>query len=321
MSVRRPWALPLVPLYGLGVGVKNWLYDRKVLRVRRLARPVISVGSLSAGGAGKTPVVIALAELLGRHGIEVDVLSRGYGRGSDVVEQVDADGSAGRFGDEPVEIAQAGLGVFVGAERYEAGVLAEATGKAEVHLLDDGFQHRRLERALDVVLLTQKDLQDWPLPAGDLREGFKALRRSGVIVLREEELDAIEVPLNSSNLWVVRRRLELPEERPKRPVAFCGIARPEGFFAMLSGVGCELVGQVEFPDHHVFRAEDFGRLVEAAVHAGADGFVTTSKDAVKISSGSMKQLENVGPVWVARLRVEFVDEAAVLKTLTGVLAK
>ncbi len=325
MSVRRPWALPLVPLYGLGAGLKNWLYDFGLLKVRRLKRPVVSVGSLSAGGAGKTPVVIALATLLEREGISADVLSRGYGRGSGVVEEVNAHGSATQFGDEPVEMARAGLRVFVGADRYEAGMLAESTGHATIHLLDDGFQHRRLGRALDVVLLTEHDVRDCLLPAGDRRESLRSLTRADVIVVREEERSKITGSVlqafTPTKIWVIRRSLEVPADRPENPVAFCGIARPEGFFAMLREADCDLAGQVVFPDHHAFTTEDFGRLVEAARYAGADGFVTTAKDAVKIPPDAMQQLESVGPVWVAALRVEFLDEALVLTTLTGVLAK
>ena len=306
-----------MPLWAIGVGVKNLLYERGVLKVRRLGRPVVSVGSLSAGGAGKTPVVLALAELLGRHGIAVDVLTRGYGRGSGVVEEVDAAGSAKRFGDEPIEMARAGLRVFVGTERFEAGALAEATGDARVHVLDDGFQHRRLGRALDVVVLTAEDAHDWLLPAGNLREPLASLGRADVVVVREDEFAALAGVVAGREVWVVGRGLEVPVERPRRPLAFCGIARPEGFFAMLQ----EAVGRVVFADHHAYTAEDFERLVEAARHAGADGFVTTAKDEVKIPTESLRLLEEVGRVWVAKLKVKFVDEAMVLQRVRGVLAQ
>ena len=115
--MRRPWALPLTPLYVAAVATKNALYDARILRPNQLTRPVISVGSLSAGGAGKTPVVIALAKLLARHGLTADVLSRGYGRASTLVEQVDPAGDPARFGDEPLEIARHNIAVFIGADR------------------------------------------------------------------------------------------------------------------------------------------------------------------------------------------------------------
>ena len=309
--------MPLVPLYWVGLLVKNRLYDRGWLRVRHLQNPVISVGSLSTGGAGKTPLVLALAELLGRHGAEADVLTRGYGRGSGVAEQVDVAGSSLRFGDEPLEMARAGLPVFVGAERFAAGVLAERANTSRVHLLDDGFQHRRLRRALNVVLLTRVDAEDRLLPAGNLREPLRSLPRADVVVLREEEAEELAglVP-NGLAVWRVRRELIVPVERPMRPVAFCGIARPEGFFSMLEGVGCESAGEIAFADHHQYQDSDFERLAQAARRAGADGFVTTAKDAVKISTEAMQTLEAVGRVWVARLKVIFLEEDAVWARLS-----
>ncbi len=345
--MRRPLLAPLVPLYWLGVRGKNALYDLGWLRVRRLGWPVISVGSLSAGGAGKTPVVLMLAELLAKRGVAVDVLSRGYGRGAEVVEEVDAAGDAGRYGDEPLEMARRGARVFVGAERVEAGRLAEERteadpfaslrddkknglrddkknglrddknrglrdGKQGVHLLDDGFQHRRLGRDLDLVLLTLEDWRDCLLPGGNLREPLASLRRADVVVVREDEAAELAgvIPAGA-HVWVIRRELVLPEDRPAKLFAFCGIARPDGFFRMLP----EVVGVKAFPDHHAYRAGDFSELVAAARRAGADGFVTTAKDAVKISAVARRELEAVGPVVVAELKVSLVDEDDAWETL------
>ena len=327
-AVRRPWALPLVPLWWAGARVKNLVYDAGWLKGRRLEWPVVSVGSLSAGGAGKTPVVKLLAEMFAAHGVEVDVLSRGYGRGSGVVERVDAVGSAQRFGDEPLELARSGLRVYVGAERFGAGRLAEAereedpasenrdmghpesVGDKRVHLLDDGFQHRRLVRAVDVVLLTLADAQDWLLPSGNLREGLSSLARADLVVVREEEADGLRELLavrTGAPVWVVRRVLRLPSGMPRKPIVFCGIARPEGFFAMLGAAGCETAGQVAFADHHAYRREDFERLLAAGVDRGADGFVTTAKDAVKISDTDRALLAQAGPLIVAELTLSLTE--------------
>ncbi len=308
--MRRPWALPLVPLYAAGLTLKNAWLDRGH-GVRHLAQPVISVGSLSAGGAGKTPVVLMLADLLARHGLAVDVLSRGYGRGSGVVEAVDPTGTARRFGDEPLLITQAGMPVFVGADRFAVGQLAETVTPPCIHLLDDGFQHRRLARTLDIVLLTSADAQDWLLPAGNLREPLHALRRAHVVIVREEEASTLRTLISSktnAEVWLVRRALSLPANSPAKPIAFCGIARPASFFTMLRASGCTPSGEVIFPDHHPYTDDDVASLLAAAHHVGAEGFVTSAKDAVKLSPEQKSTLEKAGPLIVANLHVSLVEE-------------
>ena len=160
----------LASLYGAGVRARNHLYDRGTLPARRLAGPVISIGNLTVGGAGKTPFVIMLGEMLKTRGIAFDVLSRGYGRRTRGVAMVDPEGSAADFGDEPLLIAmRLGAPVVVGEDRYGAGQAAEKKLGARLHLLDDGFQHRALARDLDIVLVSHSDVHDQLLPAGRLR--------------------------------------------------------------------------------------------------------------------------------------------------------
>ncbi len=337
--MRRPWAAPWVPLYWAGLCVKNGLYGAGLWKAHALRWPVISVGSLSAGGAGKTPVVILLAGLLERHGLAVDVLSRGYGRASGAVEEVNADGSAKRFGDEPLEMARAGLRVWVGADRFAAGELAEGleptsqkrdVGRPEfrqvqepvfqerMHMLDDGFQHRRLGRALDVVLLTARDAEDRLLPWGNLREPLRELRRAGVVVLRAEEAERLRPVVaryTQAEVWVIWRELVLPERRLRRPMVFCGIARPDGFLRMLAEAGCEAVGQVMFRDHQRYGQAEVDRILAATRKAGADGFYTTAKDAVKLLPEWRARLEEVGPVEVVGLSVKLQDEAKAVETM------
>ena len=353
--MNRPWLLPLTPLWRLGVFLKNHAYDRH-LTPRSLTRPVISIGSLSAGGAGKTPVVIALAQLLARHNISADVLSRGYGRGSGTIEQVDPHGDPIRFGDEPLEIAQspipailsethdslarnssvpppsrsdewetnnhqsATIPVFVGTDRYAAGLVAEATlPGTQLHLLDDGFQHRRLARTLDLVLLTAEDLRDTLLPAGNLREPLSSLRRAHAIILREDEAPTLLPTLArltpATATWVIQRNLHLLSTDHQHAIAFCGIARPASFFAQLRSAGCSLAGEVAFPDHYRYTSEDISALCKAAARAHATSFITTAKDAVKLTSDLRGRLEAVAPLHVARLQVRFLDEARVLASL------
>lgn len=341
MSVRRRWGRPLVPLYAAAQGLKDSLRRAGVLRTRTLRWPVISVGSLSAGGAGKTPVVIALARLLHDAGWNVDVLSRGYGREGRGAELVHAGfkDSARMYGDEPVLIAeQTGVPVWVGADRFAAGRRAEAEalvtdGGRSVHLLDDGFQHRGLARNIDVVLVTLEDLDDMLLPEGNLRERVSALQRADVVIVRKDEVDAEkdEGPRSVNQrvwallrergqMWTVRRSLVFPAPllvfgAGLRPIAFCGIARPEGFAAMLHDAGCGVVETMAFPDHHRYSKADMERLVGLAKSAEGSGFVTTEKDAVKLAGPLREQLEAHGPVMVVTLEAEFADGAAVLRAL------
>jgi tetraacyldisaccharide 4'-kinase len=311
-----------VPLYAAGLATKDGLRAVGALPTRKLRWPVVSVGSLSAGGAGKTPVVIALAELLRGRGWSVDVLSRGYGRAGRGVERVDpeAEGAARQFGDEPVMMAQrTGVPVWVGADRFAAGSAAEAGGHTtrDLHLLDDGFQHRGLARTADIVLVTEDDLEEAMLPAGNRREPLAALRRADVVVLREEECARTEAQVRQfmreeAALWTVRRTLELP--RAPDPlhtdgglIAFCGIARPENFVETLRSGGAHVAGSIAFPDHHRYTAENMQQLTAFLRERGGSAFITTEKDAVKLTHELRAQLEAAAPVLIARLQAAFLD--------------
>lgn len=335
MSIRRPLLLPLVPLYGAGLAIKRLMFRLGWLKRRKLAKPVISIGSVSAGGAGKTPMVIMMSTFLRQRGYAVTILTRGFGRAPKTVERVEPYGDATWFGDEPVLMAQrAGAAVFVGPDRYQAGLLAEqseVTDRIAVHLLDDGFQHRKLERDLDIVLLTEEDVEDILIPAGNLREPLTMLREAGVIVVREEEAERLRSFLEKLGgsrkrpaLWVIRRRLSLGEGQttlPGSPLAFCGIARPKGFTEMLLAEGTKPVKTVAFPDHHAYTENDIAHLLDQARQAGADGFMTTEKDAVKLTPGMREKLETIGPVVVTRLGLELADEQQALLQLISMVGR
>src|SRR5580700_10210670 len=175
---------PIAGLYRSATALRNTVFDRGILPSRRLQQPVVSVGNLSVGGAGKTPFVIALGELLKARDIRFDVLSRGYGRKTRGVLVVESDGKASDFGDEPLLIARRlGVPVIVGESRYEAGRVAERKFQPQLHILDDGFQHRSLFRDFDLVLMTERDFDDRLLPSGRLREPISSLQRADAIVL------------------------------------------------------------------------------------------------------------------------------------------
>jgi tetraacyldisaccharide 4'-kinase len=336
MRTRRPWLLPLAPLYGVALAMKRRLFQLGWLKQNRLESPVISVGSVSAGGAGKTPMVLMLARILRHRGYAVRILTRGYKRGSGMTSRVEPFDDAAWQGDEPVLLAQrSGVPVFVGTDRYQAGVMAEHDEPSEklvVHLLDDGFQHRRLARDVDIVLLTQADVEDTLLPAGNLREPLSAIANADVVVLREEEaasLRSVVAGLSGQRtvpaIWVIRRSLSLGEggdvALPTKPLAFCGIARPESFPTMLAAQGYEPMDTMIFPDHHAYGDGDIRRLIERARQVEANGFVTTEKDAVKLTPILRDHLETIGPVVVARLGVELLDEQESLSQLIAMVGR
>jgi tetraacyldisaccharide 4'-kinase len=318
--VIRPFAY-LIPVYAAALGVKNAAYERGWAHPQHLKWPVVSVGNLSVGGAGKTPLVIRLAQLLAAEGAAVDVLSRGYGRSRSGVERVDAGGDAARFGDEPLLITRlANVPVYVGASRYEAGLLAErdAAGEAVIHLLDDGFQHRKLARDFDIVVVHRSDFEECLLPAGRLREPLSSLKRASAVVLRAEDRE-LEAGLRrvgvTAPIWIQRRRLAM--EPFERAMAFCGIARPEEFFAELRLAGVNVLATMALRDHQSYSQGEIERIAAKFFQQGAECFVTTEKDAVRMGQEQRARLEEVAPLHVARLQVALENEDAIVRQLAG----
>lgn len=307
------------PGYRAAVGWRNRGFDRDPARVRRLPRPVVSIGNLTTGGTGKTPVVRWLADALRRRGLAVAILSRGY------------KAAPGTLGDEqrmllallggasndgpPVEIE-------ADPDRFAAGhrVLARSPG-VDVFLLDDAFQHRRLHRDLDVVLLHAGEPFGYGhlLPRGLLREPTSSLRRAGAVVLTNAEPPAdgataappseadryapivAEVRRWNADCPVVRewhapagfRSSVVPSGQPvdqpptalatRRAFCFSGLGSPQGFEAQVRALAGHYCGEHRFPDHHDYAAADVATVRAAAARAGADVLVTTEKDWVKVA--------------------------------------
>lgn len=294
---------PLSMLFGAGIAIRNTLYNRGALKVHKLARPVVSIGNISVGGTGKTPFVIALGELLKQRGIAFDVLSRGYGRSSKEIAVVDPQGSPQQFGDEPLLIARKlGVPVIVGADRFQAGLLAEEKFSSRLHLLDDGFQHRRLHRDFDIVLLPQKDLTGTLLPTGRLREPPSSLDRADAVVLFDPN-----APDLKAQVLKAKRAVTLDKTGGKAFV-FCGIARSEQFFAAVEARGMEIAGKRAFEDHIRYQRADIDELLHAKQRCGADFFLTTEKDLVNLGTLAA-QLQ---PLRTAQLQIEMENPDQVL---------
>jgi tetraacyldisaccharide 4'-kinase len=309
---------PLSGLYGSVAGLRNALFDRGVLSSRRLTQPVISVGNLTAGGAGKTPFVIALGQLLKSRGIPFDVLSRGYGRKTRRVLVVEVEGKAADFGDEPLLIARRlGVPVVVGESRYAAGLVAERKFDSQLHILDDGFQHRALVRDFDIVLMTEHDFADTLLPLGRLREPLLSLARADAIVL-PAGLQIDHRAFSQKPIWRVERKLVVADA-PSAPIVFCGIARPEQFFLQVRGVGIEPVAEIEFRDHHAYDGNDVERLLAMSRKLGASGFLTTEKDSINLESSSLQS--ELRPLAVAMLSVVLDHPADMVDTILTTIAE
>ena len=301
-------------IYGAGVRTRNALYDRGVLRAKRLQGPVISVGNLSAGGSGKTPFVMLFGELLKARGVKIDVLSRGYGRRSKGVRLVDPAGLPQEFGDEPLLIARKlQVPVIVAEDRYEAGRFAESRFGVQLHVLDDGFQHRALARDFDIVLVTPQDAKDQLLPSGRLREPLGALRRADAVVL-SSGASADSFPAEGKLVWRVRRGI-VPQNVPARPVVFCGIARPQNFVLQLRAANIEPVAEAFYRDHHAYSEKDVHELLALKQRSEAGGFVTTEKDAVNLGG----YLAALTPLAVVPVTMELADAANALDTMLRVI--
>lgn len=310
--------LPAIALRGLSLGYAGltrsraaW-YERGTLRRYRPPCAVISVGNLSAGGTGKTPLVLWLARLLGRAGYWPAVLTRGYRGGAERTGGVVSDGrsilmDATQAGDEPWLLARSlpGVPVLVGRNRIASAHRAVAEFGADVLLLDDGFQHLRLERDLDLVLMDAANPlgNGRVLPAGLLREPPSALRRADAVILTradgpvsEETYRHLRRYLGNRPVFRCRHEASLravmsagtmfpmtgPGLRDRRVVAFSGIGSNEAFSATVGHLGGELAAVLPFPDHHAYTETELAGIVDTARRAGAEWLVTTEKDLARL---------------------------------------
>jgi tetraacyldisaccharide 4'-kinase len=305
---------PLPTIYGRVIAARNALYDRRWLPAHTLPGSVISVGNLSVGGSGKTPFVILLGELLKARGIRFDVLSRGYGRRTRGVLQVDPGGLPRDFGDEPLLIARRlQVPVVVGEDRYAAGRFAEARFGAQIHLLDDGFQHRALARDFDIVLVTPEDARDRLLPLGRLREPLRSLQRADAVVLTSGASPE-SLPLQGKTVWRVRRAIVV-QNIPPRPVVFCGIARPQNLLLQLRAAGVAPAAEAFFRDHHAYSEKDVRDLLQLKQRSQAGGFITTEKDAVNLGG----YLDALAPLAVVPVKMELAGAANAVDTILRVI--
>jgi len=300
---------PLSALYGAITRSRTALYERGTFRTFKLERPVISIGNITTGGTGKTPLVEWVARVLAGSGKKVCILTRGYGRENPRNRVLVSDGTTvfadpSQAGDEPFQLATDLIGVAAvisDADRFAAGQGAIQHLSTDCFVLDDGFQHLQLARDLNIVAVDATD--PWGgrqmLPYGRLREPLTGLKRADCIVLtRCEQVDDLErtrkeIAKRTGDRPVFYARIKsrriapiqqsITKAQPPEPIAgFCAVGNPQSFFTHLNREGHQLVLQKSFRDHHVYTQDDVAKLSKAAMHAGAQSLMTTAKDAVKL---------------------------------------
>lgn len=320
-------------IYGAAIALRNRGYDSGLFGIAKVHVPVLSVGNITAGGTGKTPVVELLAAKLLAQGIRIAVVSRGYRRTTKGYFLV-SDGkgrvaSAREGGDEPVQIARKFPTLVVIADELRSRGCARAVAEYRVDciLLDDAYQHRAMHRDMDIVVIDAVDgiYTQRLLPAGRLREPLENLRRADVLLLSKcEAKSSVEqmrlalsaythVPVYATRFMPrALRRLESDEDLPLDTLQgvpagiFSGIGRPEGFRRTLTLLRTDVVAERAFADHHWYGAGDIAALVEQGRTAGVRVWITTEKDAMRLMD--TEEWRSLGDVYYPRMEVEFLDE-------------
>lgn len=324
---------PLSPVYSLLMRIRARLYQKKVFRCKYLPVPVISVGNLTLGGTGKTPMVISVVKSLQRAGYKPAVVSRGYGGAIKEPVNVVSDGkkiqlSPEMAGDEAVLLADnlPGVPVLTGRIRSQVGKFAVDGMKADIIVLDDGFQHLALHRDLNLVLFNSCNPigNGKVFPGGELREPLTALKRAHAFIITGNSTGSVNiegfkaylqqslpsVPVFFGKYQVTSlvngtndRIMAMAEARRLRLLGFCGLARPESFQLSLQQEQLHVTDFVRFGDHHRYRIKDIKRLAKKAKGLNCDGLITTEKDFVKL-----KAMPHNFPIYILKARLSLDDD-------------
>lgn len=330
---KQKWLFaPLLPFswcYRILVAWRNFFYDKKIFATTRVAAKVVSIGNLNVGGSGKTPTVAFLANALRSRGYKVAIVARGYGR-TQRNDCIVSDGhtvlaAIHEAGDEPLLLAQQcpDAIVVVAESKTRAAQIAAERFQPDFILVDDGFQHRRLQRELDVLLLSAYTFlqKPWLLPAGPLREPLRNLRRARVVLLTAmDQLDEHEQQtartalqlLTSARVFTVSfahgeiralfagKTLATVLARSKNALLLSGIALPERFRQSAEAAGVHVVEHIAYHDHHNYTAHDLGNLIKKFTSVRAEMILTTAKDAVKLRR--FTHLQTL-PIYILELRL------------------
>ncbi len=331
-----PFQYPLLTLfsfvYCLLTRVRLLLYKARILSSKKLPCPVISVGNITAGGTGKTPVVAALCQMLTAKGLSVAVLSRGYKRQSTGIEVVSDKDSVlldvKEAGDEPYLLATKckGTPVIVGPDRFQSGMLAVKRFSPDLIILDDGFQHIKLKRDLDLLLFdAQRAMGSGRmLPKGPLREPKSSIRRADIIMIKGkgklQETHSFDQKTFTFN-YAPTKLINLAEKtshginklRGKKVLAVSALACTESFYQTLESCGAKIVETLSYPDHHWFLPTDISEIKEYA--EGLDFIVTTEKDLVRLDPSDFSEFS----VFAIAIEARITNAGSLLKIIESKL--
>ena len=313
--------------YLLIVQARVFFYKTGIFKTNKLSCPVISVGNLTLGGSGKTPVVEYIVRFFVEKGLKPVILSRGYGRDSKASVAIVSNGDnillkSGEAGDEPYLLAENNptVPVIVSKDRFLGGKTAISKFNPDVIILDDGFQHLSLARDRNIALINCiKPLENGHIfPAGSLREPISALKRADMIlythsdeapdnccenltikqdILKLETIHAFDKIIRIND----QKTVPLKELNKKKVLVFCGIGEPDSFIRKIRQLGAKVVHSESFPDHYVYKMDDLQSISEISEKLKADFILTTQKDGVKI-----KELTPLLPIWIVRMKIEFI---------------
>ena len=338
---------PLSGLYGVAMKARRALYQRGLFHTHKIGVPVISVGNITTGGTGKTPLVEWIARALARRQKRVCILTRGYGRRHPRSRVLVSNGGelfsdAREAGDEPLLLAEKLKGeaaVICDADRVASAQWATGNLGANLFILDDGFQHLRLARDCNIVAIDATN--PWGnrrlLPAGNLRESPDQLARADCIVItRADNVSQTETLKSEINqfskgrpVFLSRMRIDglrtlsaldegaVVENQKSVPVAaFCGVGNPESFFAHLRRNGYQLCHTRVFPDHHYYTQENINGLISQSSARGSHALLTTAKDEVKLRSLRIEM-----PCYVVDVAIEIEGESKFLALIDDAIGK
>ncbi len=331
---RYPALLPLSWLYSGMVRLRNWCYERKIFRTVRLSATVVSIGNLSVGGTGKTPTTALLANALVHCGLRVAIVARGYRR-KDKDACIVSDGRGARAGlpnagDEPLLLAQQcpQVPIVVARSKTRAAQVAVEKFRPEIILVDDGMQHRRLQRDLEMVLLPASLMSPpaWLLPAGPLREPWSGLRRAQAIgitgvadltaaqkndlyhfISQRSPAPIVLLDFVADHLASLRDDGNLPMAQlaQAKVLLVSGIAAPQRFHRMAADLGAQIAGEIVYRDHHNYTRTDAGAIAKCFQNSNADLIITTAKDGIKLRLfESLLKL----PVFILEIRARILPE-------------